>query len=43
MGLARDAGVLIAAERDARPVSELLTKLEHKSTVKCGSSSLQSP
>jgi predicted nucleic acid-binding protein len=30
MGLVLDSGVLIAAERDARPVSELLTALEHQ-------------
>lgn len=30
MGLVLDSGVLIAAERDARPVSELLAKLEHE-------------
>ena len=30
MGLVLDAGVLIAAERDARPVSELLVVLEHE-------------
>lgn len=30
MGLVIDSGVLIAAERDARPVSELLAKLEHE-------------
>src|SRR2546426_738717 len=29
MGLVLDSGVLIAAERDARPVSELLATLEH--------------
>ena len=30
MGLVLDSGVLIAAERDARPVSELLATLEHE-------------
>ncbi len=30
MGLVRDSGVLIAAERDAKPVSELLAILEHE-------------
>jgi predicted nucleic acid-binding protein len=30
MGLVLDSGVLIAAERDARPVSELLAILEHE-------------
>ena len=30
MGLVLDSGVLIAAERDARPASELLTRLEHE-------------
>ena len=30
MGLVLDSGVLIAAERDAKPVSELLTALEHE-------------
>jgi hypothetical protein len=30
MGLVLDSGVLIAAERDARPVSELLAKLERE-------------
>src|ERR1035441_3778652 len=30
MGLVLDSGVLIAAERDAMPVSELLASLEHK-------------
>jgi tRNA(fMet)-specific endonuclease VapC len=29
MGLVLDSGVLIAAERDARPVSELLATLKH--------------
>lgn len=29
MGLVLDSGVLISAERDARPVSELLASLEH--------------
>ncbi len=28
MGLVLDSGVLIAAERDAKPVSELLLELE---------------
>lgn len=30
MGLVLDSGVLIAAERDASPVSELLARLEHE-------------
>ncbi len=30
MGLVLDSGVLIAAERDARPVSELLATLERE-------------
>ena len=30
MGLVLDSGVLIAAERDAKPVSELLATLEHE-------------
>ena len=30
MGLVLDSGVLIAAERDAKPVSELLAILEHE-------------
>jgi hypothetical protein len=30
MGLVLDSGVLIAAERDARPVSELLASLEYE-------------
>ena len=30
MGLVLDSGVLIAAEREARPVSELLDTLEHE-------------
>ena len=30
MGLVLDSGVLISAERDARPVSELLATLEHE-------------
>jgi hypothetical protein len=30
MGLVLDSWVLIAAERDARPVSELLVALEHE-------------
>jgi predicted nucleic acid-binding protein len=30
MGLVLDSGVLIAAERDAKPVSEVLTTLEHE-------------
>jgi tRNA(fMet)-specific endonuclease VapC len=30
MGLVLDSGMLIAAERDAKPVSELLTALEHE-------------
>ncbi len=30
MGLVLDSGVLISAERDARPVSELLAALEHE-------------
>ena len=30
MGLVLDSGVLIAAERDARPVSELLASLERE-------------
>ena len=30
MGLVLDSGVLIAADRDARPVSELLAALEHE-------------
>jgi predicted nucleic acid-binding protein len=30
MGLVLDSGVLIAAERDARPVSDLLATLEHE-------------
>jgi predicted nucleic acid-binding protein len=30
MGLVLDSGVLISAERDARPVSELLAALEHQ-------------
>jgi tRNA(fMet)-specific endonuclease VapC len=30
MGLVLDSGVLIAAERDARPVSELLATLKHE-------------
>jgi predicted nucleic acid-binding protein len=30
MGLVLDSGVLIAAERDAKPVSGLLTALEHE-------------
>ena len=30
MGLVLDSGVLIAAERDVRPVSELLATLEHE-------------
>jgi predicted nucleic acid-binding protein len=30
MGLVLDSGVLIGAERDAKPVSELLTTLEHE-------------
>ena len=30
MGLVLDSGVVIAAERDAKPVSELLTALEHE-------------
>jgi tRNA(fMet)-specific endonuclease VapC len=30
MGLVLDSGVLIAAERDARPVSELLATIEHE-------------
>lgn len=30
MGLVLDSGVLIAAERDAKPVSQLLTILEHE-------------
>jgi tRNA(fMet)-specific endonuclease VapC len=30
MGLVLDSGVLIAAERDVKPVSELLTALEHE-------------
>ncbi len=29
MGLVLDSGVLIAAEREAKPVSELLATLEH--------------
>ena len=29
MGLVLDSGVLIAAEREAKPVSELLARLEH--------------
>ena len=30
MGLVLDSGVLVAAERDAKPVSELLAALEHE-------------
>jgi tRNA(fMet)-specific endonuclease VapC len=30
MGFVLDSGVLIAAERDARPVSELLASIEHE-------------
>jgi hypothetical protein len=30
MGLVLDSGVVIAAERDIKPVSELLTALEHE-------------